>query len=61
MNSDHDFQRADTWVRYVVPPNANASSDAEQPVTVFAPPDESAKAAITASIVAFLGRAGIGP
>lgn len=49
-------------MRYVVPLiHGGAGDDPELPVTVFAPPNEPAKAAIVASIVAFLGRAGIGP
>ena len=52
--------RTDGWVRYIVPLRS-ANSDASFPITVFAPPNDPGKAAVVASIVAFLGKAGIGP
>ena len=57
---EQEGSRTDRWVRYIVPLR-NARSEVSLPVTVFAPPDDPTKAAVVASIVAFLGKAGIGP
>lgn len=57
---EQEGTRTNKWTRYIVPLRS-ASSETSLPVTVFAPPNDPAKAAVVASIVAFLGKAGIGP